>query len=85
MWLGKVVNLFDLDGVCKKKYVGKAQHMPRPHESGLGAPSGTDTEPAAAGPSAGMGHHSPQLSHEVGQATSGLSLPMLGRSAALTL
>jgi len=27
MWLGKVVNSFDLGGACKKKYVGKAQHI----------------------------------------------------------
>jgi len=59
MWLEKVVNSVDLGGACKKKYVGKAQHMPRPHESGLGAPSGTDTEPAAAGPSAGHGPPQP--------------------------
>ena len=27
MWLGKVVNSVDLGGACKKKYVGKAQHI----------------------------------------------------------
>ena len=27
MWLGKVVNLVDLGGACKKRYVGKAQHI----------------------------------------------------------
>ena len=27
MWLGKVVNSVDLSGACKKKNVGKAQHI----------------------------------------------------------
>jgi len=27
MWLGKVVNSVDLGGACKKKHVGKAQHI----------------------------------------------------------
>jgi len=27
MWLGKVMNSVDLGGACKKKYVGKAQHI----------------------------------------------------------
>ena len=27
MWLGEVVNSVDLGGACKRKYVGKAQHI----------------------------------------------------------
>ena len=27
MWQGKVVNSVDLGGACKKKHVGKAQHI----------------------------------------------------------
>ena len=27
MWLGKVANSVDLGGACKKKHVGKAQHI----------------------------------------------------------